>query len=103
MGLSLRIASSGNRAAAAVRDYHAMLSIAEARLAHLQAAEKLLSLEEQGQEGPIAWRDRVEPMTDPLFARAGANRKIVWRLVSEAQSPDGRKVTLTSARIENQP
>lgn len=103
LGLSLRIASAGNRTAAAVRDYAALLSVAEARLASLQASEKMAALTESGKEGDILWRDRIAPATDPVFARAKANHQIVWRLTSEAEAPDGRKVSLSASRMEASP
>jgi prepilin-type N-terminal cleavage/methylation domain-containing protein len=103
LGVSLRILSGGAANAAASRDYGRALAVAEAHLAAMRTTDRLAAGQIQGMEGRILWREKVTRAEDPAFANAAAAKLLAWRIDSVAIAPDGRKVALSSVKLEQAP
>jgi len=99
LGVSVRILGGGANAAGATRGAGQALAVAQGHLAILQSLDTPSPLDRTGRENGIIWHERIRPTADGAFARAGAAHLAAWRLESEAQTADGRKVALSTVRL----
>jgi len=99
LGVSVRILAGGANAAGATRGAGQALAVAQGHLAILENLDTLGPIDRSGRENGIVWHERVRPAGDGPFARAAAAHLAAWRLESDAQSPDGRKVALSTVRL----
>jgi prepilin-type N-terminal cleavage/methylation domain-containing protein len=96
LGVSLRIMAGSSASAAAGRDYGRILAVAQAHLIAIETSEHVVPGERHGE----GWSERAVRAEEPAFAGAAALGVLAWRLEATATSPDGRRVTLTSVRLE---
>ena len=103
LAVSLRILSGGTAAAAAGKDYSQALAVAQAHLLSLESREKLVPGELRGKDGDIGWHEKVSAAEGPAFAGAAALKLLAWRVDADSRTADGRKVALTSVKLEPMP
>ena len=99
MAVALHTLSGSTLAVGRIDESQAMVALAESHLAELMTLDQPSEDEREGQSGPYAWKERIEPARAPIFEGGAKNRLAAWTMEVTVAAPSGRQFQLRSIRL----